>query len=179
MIINDQVYTNLTLWPIFLPSKYSPIFSPLPLSILSQFPRFVHPFFLTPCPALSTQCLLMWMIIIWRLPLKEQKTHCDRFWCESQLWPANFTEPFHHGTLWGPRVILEEPSLSLHDIVFVFDIPWASDDTKETQRSHLIIHERNAPIKSSLCLSCYQGNLLRNCCNVGAAVFWCSGVYLR
>jgi len=117
----------------FLPNI--PQYFPSSLPTLFHYPRFFHPFFLTPCPALPTHCVLMWMII-WRLPLKEQETHCDRFWCESQLWPTSFTEPIQGDTLWGPRV---DPwgtlSLSLHDIVFVFDIPWASGEMKEAQRS--------------------------------------------
>jgi len=176
VIRNDQVGIHepnpLTHFPSF---QIFPDISPSSSPNLFQCPRFVSPFFLTPCPALPTHCLMMWMII-WRLPLKEQKTHCDRFWCESQLRPTIFTEPFHNGTLWGPRV---EPwgtlslsmTLYLHLTFHGLQVKWMRPNDL-----YLIIHERNAPIKSYLSLSCYQGNLLTNCCTLVLQSQTCAGV---
>jgi len=73
MIRNDQVGIHepkpLTHFPSF---QVFPNIFPSSLPNLFQCPGFVHPFFLTPCPALSTHCLLMWMII-WRLPLRNRR----------------------------------------------------------------------------------------------------------
>jgi len=136
MIRNNQVHTNPTLWPIFLPSKYSPIFSPSSLPNLSHYPRFVHPFFLTPCPALPTHCMLVtWMIIwlnyLWRngRPIAIGiRTNLNYDVQVSQ----NLFMLVHYG---DQESILEEPSPSLHDVLVVFDFLWASDGMKETQRS--------------------------------------------
>jgi len=135
MIRNDQVYTNPNLWPVFPPSKYSPIFSPLPYPTFPRSPDLFTVFFFTPCPVLLTHCMLLTWMIAWWIPLKDRRPIAIGFGAnlsyDLQV-SQNLFIMVHYG---DQESILEEPSLSFHDIVFVFDIPWASDEMKETQRS--------------------------------------------
>jgi len=104
MIRNDQVYMNPNLWPVFPPSKYSPIFSPLPYPTFPSSPDLFTVFFFHSLPRSFDPLYAADVDDRLMNTFEGQKTHCNRLWCESQLWSTSFTEPIHHGTLWGPRV---------------------------------------------------------------------------
>jgi len=144
---------NLTLWPVFLPSKYSPVFplfltQPLPVPRIRSpvfshsLPRFVH--------SMSADVVDDRIMITF----EKQKTNCSRLWYESQLWPTIFSEPFHHGTLWGPRV---DPwgtlSLSPWHCIFIWHpmgFRWNERGTAIFTWSYMNAMHQSNPISPSL-----------------------------
>jgi len=135
----------LTRFPSF---QIFPDIFPSSLPNLFQCPRFVRSFFLTPCPALSTHCLLMWMII-WRLPLKKQKTHCDRFKYDLQV-SQNLFIMVHYG---DQELILEEPSLSPWHCICIWHsmgFRWHERGTTIFTSSYMNAMHQSNPISPSL-----------------------------
>jgi len=180
MIRNDQVYTNLTLWPVFPPSKYSPIFSPLPYPTSSITPDSFTRFFslLAPlCPLNACWCGWSYDDYLWR----NRRPIAIGFGANLNYdlqFSQNLSIMVHYG---DQELILEEPSLSLWHCICIWHsmgFRWNERDTAIFTSSYMNAMHQSNPLS----LSCYQGNLLTNCCNVGTAVSdlcRCSGVDLR